>query len=117
MLQDFRNLVSTLFRKHKYLTEELDEEDLNQFQSILNCKPQYTKTSLKFLSQLLTKYHKSPCIVLIDEYDAPMECAFNNNSDNPYHKGFEFLKEAKTFFGSLFSGLLKVKKFSFFKKC
>jgi hypothetical protein len=36
-----------------------------------------------------------------------MECAFNNNSDNPHHKGYDFLKEAKTFFGTLFSGLLK----------
>jgi hypothetical protein len=46
---------------------------------------------------------------LIDEYDAPLECAFNNNSDVATHKGYEFLKEAKTFFGVLFSGLLKVK--------
>lgn len=69
---------------------------------------QYTKVSLQFLSRLLKQFHKSPCIVLIDEYDAPLECAFNNNSDNVNHEGYSFLKNAKLFFGVLLSGLLKI---------
>ncbi|KAJ3198738.1 hypothetical protein HK099_003474, partial [Clydaea vesicula] len=44
---------------------------------------------------------------LIDEYDAPMECAYNYNSENLNHQGYDFLNNAKVFFGVLFSGLLK----------
>lgn len=110
MFQEIQNRLRRLFNQHKYLKEYLGEEDLQEFQSIVDCEPRYTQSSLKFLSQLLTKYHKSPCIVLIDEYDAPLECAFNNNSDDKNDEGYKFLKKAKTFFGALFSGLLKVKK-------
>jgi glycosidase len=112
MFREIQNRLRQLFNQHKYLKQHLDEDDLQQFQSIVNRDQDYTQTSLKFLSQLLTKYHGSPCIVLIDEYDAPLECAYNCDNDNPKHKGYEFLKEAKTFFGALFSGLLKVRRFN-----
>jgi hypothetical protein len=101
-------MISDLFDKHNYLLDTITGNDARKFHSILNGESQYTKTSLKFLSELLSKYHGSPCIVLIDEYDAPMECAYTNDSEDSNHKGFEFLKETKLFFGVLFSSLLKV---------
>ncbi|KAL3900863.1 MAG: hypothetical protein SGCHY_001033 [Lobulomycetales sp.] len=105
MFREIKNLVSELFHSHNYLEQHLDKDNLQQFRSIVDRDPDYTKISLKFLSQLLTKYHGSPCIVLIDEYDAPLNCAFKFNDRE--RQGYEFLKEAKTFFGALFSGLLK----------
>ena len=114
MLREIKNNISDLFDTHNYLLDSLKGNDARKFQSIVNRDDDYIQSSLKFLSQLLTTYHKSPCIVLIDEYDAPLECAFKNNSDVPTHKGYEFLNEANTFFGALFSGLLKVKKFKYY---
>ena len=110
MLQEIQNRISDLFDTHNYILDTLKGNNARKFQSIVDCEPRYTQSSLKFLSQLLTKYHKSRCIVLIDEYDAPLECAYNRDNDNPNHEGYEFLIKSKTFFGALFSGLLKVKK-------
>jgi hypothetical protein len=108
MYQEIQNCIRRLFNQHDYLTEHLNKNELQEFQSIINREPHYLQSSLQFFSKLLKKYHKSPCIVIIDEYDAPLECAFKSNSDIATHEGYEFLKKAKTFFGTLFSGLLKV---------
>jgi hypothetical protein len=114
MFREIHNRISLLFRDHLYLLDsnKFDLYTKKQFQSIVNCEERYTQTSLKFLSQLLTKYHGSPCIVLIDEYDAPLECAYNNDSDDKTDEGYKYLIKAKTFFGALFSGLLKVRRFN-----
>ena len=54
-------------------------------------------TSLKFLSNRLNKYHNEKVIILIDEYDVPLENAF-----------FEgFYKEMICFIRSLFESALK----------
>ena len=112
MFRQIQNQISDLFESHNYLLDTITEHEARKFKSIVNRESDYTKTTLKFLSQLLKRHQRSPCIVLIDEYDTPLECAYSNDSDDPKHKGYEFLKEAKTFFGTLFSGLLKVRRFN-----
>ncbi|CAG8549251.1 22925_t:CDS:2, partial [Racocetra persica] len=55
------------------------------------------KFALRELSEYLQKHYKKNCIVLIDEYDSPMECAYN--------KGYYEI--ASDFFKVIFSSLLK----------
>ncbi|KAJ3215117.1 hypothetical protein HK099_006512 [Clydaea vesicula] len=107
MLRKLRNLISDIYSKHIYLESFLDDYEFQRFKSVLNCFPDFTESSLMFLSKILTKYHGSRCVVLIDEYDAPMEWAYNNNSENSNHEGYDFLNNAKSFFELLFSNLLK----------
>lgn len=71
--------ITNEFRRHEYI---LESDELN------NEKEQYLRivkgdeeeglyiTSLKFLSQCLEKYHKKKTIILIDEYDVPLENSF-----------------------------------------
>ena len=54
-------------------------------------------TALKFLSHCLEKYHNKKAIILIDEYDVPLESAF--------FKGF--YDEMIDFLRSLFESALK----------
>ena len=54
-------------------------------------------TSLAFLSQCLYKAYKKPCIILIDEYDVPLESA--------YFSGF--YEEMASFIRTLFESSLK----------
>jgi hypothetical protein len=88
------------FRRHNYV---LDSDKLNEE------KEKYLKiakaedddslyvTALKFLSQCLEKYHGKKVIILIDEYDVPLENAF-----------FEgFYDEMIAFIRSLFESALK----------
>ena len=104
MLDSVRLLLSKTYLQFSYL---LDSPDLQTPEKILfnrirscddNVKESHLKDSLRALSAYLTRYHKSPCVILIDEYDAPLESAF--------HEGF--FKAARDFFGGLFSALLKV---------
>ena len=107
MYQEIKNRISDLFNDHSYLLDTITGNDARKFKSIINSEDTYTQSSLKLLSQLLKKYHKSPCIVLIDEYDAPLESAYKfNNFDDRLEN--QYLEKANTFFGVLFAGLLKV---------
>jgi hypothetical protein len=100
--------ISDLFTSHDYLVDSLRKADLARFNAIVNRDYAFAVSSLKFLSRLLRDYHGSPCIVLIDEYDAPLECAFNSNSYSDVEKERDMFSNAKAFLGSLFSALLKV---------
>ena len=53
--------------------------------------------SIKFLSQCLQKYYGKKVIILIDEYDVPLENAFTQN----------FYNEMTGFIRSLFESALK----------
>jgi hypothetical protein len=104
MLDSVRTLLSDTYSQFKYLLDSnvLDDDEKTLFRRIKsNDETVYQpllELSLKKLSGYLTQYHNSPCVILIDEYDVPLESA--------YHKGF--FEEARAFFGGLFSALLKV---------
>ncbi|WP_105176690.1 AAA family ATPase [Clostridium cagae] len=92
--------ITNEFRRHEYI---LKSDKLN------NEKEQYLRivkgddedglyiTSLRFLSQCLEKYHNKKVIILIDEYDVPLENAF---FEGFYDKMIAFLR-------SLFESALK----------
>ncbi|MDD2958685.1 MAG: AAA family ATPase [Lachnospiraceae bacterium] len=84
-------------------SEEISEADKEKFIRIRDQKAQridYAK-SLLFLSQCLEKYYRKKTVILIDEYDVPLE--------NAYYSGF--YDEMTGFVRSLFESGLKSNPF------
>ena len=88
------------FKRHMYLLQgEMVAADREKYESILGGKGQpidYAK-ALGFLSECLAKFHGKKCIILIDEYDVPLE--------NAWFAGF--YEEMIGFIRSLFESALK----------
>ena len=93
--------ISKEFKRHAYLLqgESLSPKEKQEFQLVMDKEAQpiaYAK-ALGFLSECLTKYHGHKTIILIDEYDVPLE--------NAYLRGF--YDEMIGFIRSLFESALK----------
>lgn len=93
--------ISKEYRRHSYVLADhhLTEYEKNRFERTMNQqgeKPDYA-TALEFLSSCLSKVHGKKAIILIDEYDVPLE--------NAYLSGF--YEEMTTFVRSLFESALK----------
>ena len=90
--------IANEYSRHRYLLEgdSITEEDKEKYLSILKGKADYS-TALKFLSQCLEKYHGQKTVILLDEYDVPLE--------NAYFSGF--YGEMVLFIRSLFESALK----------
>ena len=65
-------------RRHHYLknSDKLIEEEIKQFQSLLDGKADDITDSIRLLSELLCKHYEEKTIILIDEYDVPLDKAF-----------------------------------------
>ena len=101
------------YSRHAYLlhSDELSQEDKDNFSALLrtkdyselNTNDDYNKeisrysTALKTLAGYLKKHHKRNVIILLDEYDVPLE--------NAYYNGF--YDEMVGFIRSLFESALK----------
>ena len=98
--QCIREEISNEFKRHKYIIEsDLLKAEKEHFMKIVNNDKDMSLyiTALKFLSNCLNKYHNEKVIILIDEYDVPLENAF-----------FEgFYNEMISFIRSLFESALK----------
>lgn len=98
--QCIREEISNEFTRHKYIIEsDVLKTEKEHFMKIVNNDKDMSLyiTALKFLSDCLNKYHNEKVIILIDEYDVPLENAF-----------FEgFYKEMIGFIRSLFESALK----------
>lgn len=75
-----REVIKLEFKRHNYVLDSLDYDDRERFLRLSDgtAERQEYLISLKFLSGCLYAYHKKRVIVLIDEYDVPMEKAWNN---------------------------------------
>ena len=117
-----RNEIAGEFDRHSYLlkSDRLNKGDFAAFNELLEGRMEWSKierelrtkeekedafraevsrysTALKTLSDLLKKHHNKNVIILIDEYDVPLE--------NSYFKGF--YPEMVDFIRSLFESALK----------
>ncbi len=92
------------FKRHNFLleSEKLSEEDKQIFREIMGRRGSYDEYSgaLKFLSECLSAVMDQPVIILMDEYDVPLE--------NAYFAGF--YDEMVSFIWSLFESALKTNK-------
>ena len=97
-------LIKQEARRHQYLFDsdrltEIDKESLKElYTSCLDDDVQ--KTSLNLLSELLGKHYNRRVVILIDEYDVPLDKAYQNGY---YTQMVELLR-------SLFSQALKTNK-------
>lgn len=94
------NEIIEEFKRHDYvLNSEKLHYEKEDYLNIINKKESKGNmvTALKFLSRCLEKYHDKKVIILIDEYDVPIE--------NSYFRGF--YTEMIDFLRSLFESALK----------
>ena len=89
------------FRRHQYLLagNSLADDQKIMFQKIMTGQADYSayNDALKFLSECLWQYHGKNTMILIDEYDVPLE--------NAYLEGF--YDQMIRFIRSLFESALK----------
>ncbi len=89
------------FDRHRYILKSstIKEEDKKIYNSVLcrNADNTTIAKSIAFLSKCLEKYHNKKTIILLDEYDVPLENAYFNG----------FYNEMVSFVRSLFESALK----------
>jgi len=120
MLTSFKMMAVDLYEKwREYLWDSLSEWKQIIFQSLEDMKASDTILSLKLLSQLLAKKSGHKVIVLIDEYEAPNNRAYEHGFFNEVrslrpprsHSSLTTLIQANEFFGrGVLPPFLKVAK-------
>ena len=99
MYGNIKKLIVTLYKEKIYLYETLNKYDKETFDNIASGKAEYVEyqNALKTLMSYLYEYHKKNVIVLIDEYDAPLNASYTNG----------FGEKAIGFMQTFLSGALK----------
>ena len=94
MLNRMRELMSFIYGQHSELLDSpyLLKEEKNRFEAILgdNATETHLEASLLNLTEYLYKHYKKKVIVLIDEYDTPIESGYFNGY---YPKVIEMIRE------------------------
>lgn len=88
------NAISDEFRRHSYVlsSEFFDEYEIERYKKFQQERATVNeyKSSLKFLCQCLEVYHQKKVILLLDEYDVPLEGAYVNHF---YEEMIDFIRE------------------------
>lgn len=93
-----KEAIAAEYKRHMYVMNTLElVADQEKFYAIMSrtAKDREYLTSLTFLSQCLYEHHKKKVIILIDEYDVPLE--------NAYYEGF--YEQMVKFIRSLFESV------------
>mgnify|MGYP002616484273 CR=1 FL=1 len=94
-------VIAELYKEHLYLmdSDKISPYDKEIAKKLIcaNASPKDTKGSLLLLTKLLQQHYGKPVILLIDEYDVPLQSAYQNNY---YDEMVDFLR-------SVFSSALK----------
>ncbi|KYH32220.1 putative AAA-ATPase [Clostridium tepidiprofundi DSM 19306] len=119
----FQRIVREEFIKHDYILESniLKEYEKKEIMDILKSEASYITylNGLKILTKYLYKYHKEKVVILIDEYDVPIQSGFMNGY---YDEVIEFmrnflsggLKDNDFLEKAVLTGILRVAKESIF---
>jgi len=95
-----KNEITLLYRKFNYLLKNdiLEEYEKYDFNLIINKKAENTdyQNSIKQLSEYLQRYHNEKVIILVDEYDTPIQAGYS-----------KFYEEVVSFMRNLLSGAFK----------
>ena len=100
MQERIPEMMSELFRSHRYLIDETsDPFDVKDFEQFLagEKKIEQCKMALAFLMRLMKEHYGKNVVLLIDEYDAPVQYAWE----------CQYYKKAINFFRRFFSAALK----------
>ena len=84
-------IVKTEARRHYYLKDssKLVNEEIDQFEQLLSGKAEDITDSIRLLSELLYRHYEQKVIILIDEYDVPLDKAFQNGY---YHEMVKLMR-------------------------
>ena len=100
MLLSFKTAILNMYKEHRYLldSDQIYEEEKEKIKDILYERESENalKTSVRELSEYLNRYYEKPAILLIDEYDVPIQSAY---VEGYYEEAIKFLK---TFYGTTF---------------
>ena len=96
-------IIECEINRHYYLktSDALTEEDMAQFAKMLQGNDSNIEDSIRMLSQLLYKHYAQKAVILIDEYDVPLDKAFQNG----------YYKEMVSLIRGLFGQALKTNEF------
>ena len=92
--------ISRVFREHDYLLKSdiISETEKEEYKRILNLSAQnvFFQVSINQLSNLLHRYFKQKVVILVDEYDTPIQAGYK-----------KFYDEVISFMRNLLSGAFK----------
>ena len=100
MILDLKTAVLDIYQQHRYLldSDKIYPEEKQRIEDILFCREDEVtlKNSIKDLSKYLSRHYGKNVMLLIDEYDVPLQ--------NAYVEGYydETKKFFKTFYGVTF---------------
>ena len=100
MILDLKTAMINMYKEHMYLldSDKIYSFEKNKINDILNAREDeiVLKNAVKDLSEYLNRHYEKPVILLIDEYDVPLQ--------NAYVEGYydEAVKFFKTFYGVTF---------------
>ncbi|MCI7112560.1 MAG: ATP-binding protein [Lachnobacterium sp.] len=96
-------IIEREINRHYYLktSDALTEEDRAQFAKMLQGNDSNIEDSIRMLSQLLYKHYRQKTVILIDEYDVPLDKAFQN----------DYYKEMVSLIRGIFGQALKTNEF------
>jgi hypothetical protein len=79
----FKNKIANVFKEHKIVLNSLEQEDKEYYNNILFKRgtPSDFSQAIGNLTHWLEKYYNSKVILLIDEYDAPINDGYNYGYD------------------------------------
>ena len=86
-----KSILSTEMDRHYYLktSDALTDEDKAYFVKMLTGTDENINDSLRKLSQLLYKHYGKKAVILIDEYDVPLDKAYQNGY---YHEMISLIR-------------------------
>lgn len=118
-----KKIIRDEFAKHRYILKSdiLDSFEKDEFVKILEEKADYVTylRGLKILSNYLYRFYKQKVVILIDEYDVPIQSGYSNGY---YDEIIEFirnflsagLKDNEYLEKGILTGILRVAKESIF---
>ena len=100
MLLDMKSAILEMYQEHRYLvdSDKIYPEEKEKIMDILYAREDETalKHSVRELCKYLNRHYDKPVILLIDEYDVPLQNAY---VEGYFNKAVKFFK---TFYGTTF---------------
>lgn len=114
--------IAREYKRHSNIAEQLDsKQEQKKYQRFMdrNAEPEEYLTALQFLSECLCSCYEKRTVILIDEYDVPLEnsyfCGFYNEMVSFIRSLFESaLKTNDTLEFAVITGCLRISKESIF---
>ncbi len=114
--------ISEVYQKHLYLLNDdiLFENEKRKFNDIISERGDAIdfEVSIKYLSKYLERYHKEKVVILVDEYDTPIQAGYRKFYDEVVSFMRNLLsgafKDNSNLYKGIITGILRVSKESIF---